>query len=312
MATQTIEFEASGGQTLTAKAFAAGSDVEAGSAAATEATNRKGTYTVSFTGLAGTYKLIALSGTTPVATARFVCTDITATFPSGDLVSAVATDAINAAALAADAVTEISTKVRADLITDHGSGSWASIGAGSGARTITVTVDDGTTAVQSAIVRLTKGVETYTATTNASGLATLNIDDGTWIVSITRSGYSFSGASLVVTASASVTYSMSIVVVVAPSDPLLSALNVLCLNGSFVATAGIVIDMRIITVPVGDVNIAYGGLKTSATSGADGMAALVAPKGSVIEFKRGTTNVWERLTIGSGGSTNVTSFIGSP
>lgn len=68
MATQTIEFRAATGQTVTAKLFSAGSDVQVASASATEETNRKGTYTVSYTDIpAGEYMLIALANIIPIA-----------------------------------------------------------------------------------------------------------------------------------------------------------------------------------------------------------------------------------------------------
>jgi len=68
-ATQTIEFRAVTGQTVTAKLFAAGSDTEVASVTATEATNRKGTYRAAFTDVAaGEYQLLAFNATpTPLA-----------------------------------------------------------------------------------------------------------------------------------------------------------------------------------------------------------------------------------------------------
>jgi len=74
MATQTVEFRAAPGLTLTAKLFTAGSDTVVQTASAvTEATNRKGTYAATFTDPgAAEFELIALSGTTPVC--RWFCT----------------------------------------------------------------------------------------------------------------------------------------------------------------------------------------------------------------------------------------------
>lgn len=74
MATQTVEFRAAPGLTLTAKLFTAGSDTVVQTASAvTEATNRKGTYAATFTDPgAAEFELIAFSGTTPVC--RWFCT----------------------------------------------------------------------------------------------------------------------------------------------------------------------------------------------------------------------------------------------
>jgi len=61
MATQTIEFSAPSGQTITAKLFSPGSDTVVQTASAvTEATNRDGVYSATFTdAAAGLYKIIA-------------------------------------------------------------------------------------------------------------------------------------------------------------------------------------------------------------------------------------------------------------
>lgn len=74
MATQTVEFRAAPGLTLTAKLFTAGSDpVVQTASAVTEATNRRGTYAATFTDPgAAEFELIAFSGTTPVC--RWFCT----------------------------------------------------------------------------------------------------------------------------------------------------------------------------------------------------------------------------------------------
>lgn len=63
MATQTIEFSATPGLTITAKLFALGSDTVAASVVATEKTNDKGRYVAVFTDLpAGTYRMNAFVG----------------------------------------------------------------------------------------------------------------------------------------------------------------------------------------------------------------------------------------------------------
>jgi hypothetical protein len=74
MATQTVEFRAAPGLTLTARLFTPGSDTIVQTASAvTEATNRKGTYAATFADPgAAEFELIALSGTTPVC--RWFCT----------------------------------------------------------------------------------------------------------------------------------------------------------------------------------------------------------------------------------------------
>jgi len=86
-------------------------------------------------------------------------------------------------------------------------------GGGSGARTVTITVNDGATVIIGAIVRLTLGVDTYTATTIAGGIATFNVNDGTWTVGITKAGYTYAGTTIVVDGTETATYSMSAVTI---------------------------------------------------------------------------------------------------
>ena len=87
MATQTVEFLAVYGQTLTAKLYAVGSDTLVQTASAvTEQTNRVGVYRATFTdAAAGEYELhVATSGGVPVARWYVTLTLTTATFASYD------------------------------------------------------------------------------------------------------------------------------------------------------------------------------------------------------------------------------------
>lgn len=82
-----------------------------------------------------------------------------------------------------------------------------------GANTVTITVDDGSTAIEGAKVRVTKGGETDIKTTDVNGLVTFNLDDGTWTTAITAAGYSFSGTTLAVSGATTQTYSMTAITI---------------------------------------------------------------------------------------------------
>lgn len=185
-------------------------------------------------------------------------------------------------------------------------------GSGTGARTVTITVNDGTTVLQNATVRMTEGANTFTSLTNASGVAVFNLDDATHAVSITKSGYSYAGTTLVVNGTETATYSMTVVSITPPSNPSLSAIVVLCLDAAGQPEAAVAIDIRIVTVPSGSQNIAYKGAKQTATSNGNGIAQFQVVRGSVCEWKRGKADVWSSVTIDSDSVTNVTSVIGSP
>lgn len=184
--------------------------------------------------------------------------------------------------------------------------------AGTGARTVTITVNDGSTVLQAATVRLSQGAESYQQTTNVSGVATFNVDDATWTVAITKAGYSFAGASLVVDGTEAQTYSMTEVAVTPPSTPGLSAVEVLCVDSAGQPEEGITVDIRMITIPSGSQNVAYRGTKQTATSDSDGIARFEVVQGATYEWKRGLADVWQQVAIDSDSVTNVTSVIGSP
>lgn len=82
MATQTLEFTAGTGLTLTCKLFAVGADTVVASASATEKTNDKNRYTVAFTDIpAGDYRLNAFVGAVGgFANEVYDLTLVTATF----------------------------------------------------------------------------------------------------------------------------------------------------------------------------------------------------------------------------------------
>jgi hypothetical protein len=120
-----------------------------------------------------------------------------------------------------------------ESIRDRGDTAWTGGGGGggggSGARTVTITVTVDSVIQEGARVRVTKGAETYILSTNVSGVATFNLDDGTWTVAITAPSATFAGASLVVDADAAQSYDMD-AVSLSPSDPDRVTAYYLCLD----------------------------------------------------------------------------------
>jgi len=254
MATETVEVTLpglTGFTTLTAKLYADGSDTLVDTIATlTEATNRLGTYTgTTATGATGLHLIAVLEGTTvrgegyvnlrnsasgvTVAGSREGARLDVATIPSATLASTtnitsatgitVATNSdktgysLSSAGVQAiwDALTSALTTVGsigkklADAVFSS---------TGTGARTITVTVNDGATALENAKVRFTEGVNTFQALTNVSGQKVFNLDDATYTVAITKFGYTYAGGTLVVTGNATPTFSMTAVVIAPPAS----------------------------------------------------------------------------------------------
>jgi hypothetical protein len=159
-------------------------------------------------------------------------------------------------------------------------------GAGTGARTVTVMVDDGSDPLESAMVRFTKGAATYTQATDASGNATFNLDDGTWTVAISLFGYTYSGTTLVVDDDKTPTYSMTAISITPPSDVSL------CTVQFQVRLANTPVQGAVCTARLGGDNQAADGVllsnaAQSATTDANGIAELQLVRGDAIVKGRG-------------------------
>jgi hypothetical protein len=200
-----------------------------------------------------------------------------------------------------------------EAIRDRGDSAWVTGsggGSGIGARTVTITVNDGATALQNAIVRMTEGVNTYTATTNASGVCTFNLDDATYTVSITKSGYNYAGTTLVVDGTETQTYSMTQIVPSAPSNPSNSLLTITCRDASGTAQQDVTVQARMTAIPTGDENNAFSEAVLEDTSDSNGQVVFEVVQGATYEWRRGSDADWTTIVIDNDSATNVDSIIG--
>lgn len=161
MATQTVEFRAASGLTVTAKLFAAGSDTEVASVSATEATNRKGTYVAAYTDVAaGEYMLIGIASSLPVCswwvnlrldTASFQVYDypnfkldealktaVTGVVGSGSTTTSVVTSSMSPAAVVSNQFKGLILKFTADTTTANLRGQGCEITSSSSGGVLTV------------------------------------------------------------------------------------------------------------------------------------------------------------------------------
>jgi hypothetical protein len=99
----------------------------------------------------------------------------------------------------------------------------SAINTGTGAYSVTVTVTDGTSALENATVRVTEGVNSFVGATDASGNVTFSLDAATYTVSLTKGGYSYTPETRTVTGAeaGTLTNDLEMTVVVAPAagDP---------------------------------------------------------------------------------------------
>lgn len=185
-----------------------------------------------------------------------------------------------------------------------------SVGAGSGARTVTITVNDGTTALQNAIVRMTEGVNTYTATTNVSGVATFNLDDATYTVSISKAGYSFSGTTLAVSGTTTQTYSMSAITITPPADPALTAAYLTTYDAQGGIAGSTVISFKL-EDGSGTTGYSYSTTTFTGTSNAStGLLTINLIKSTSYSARRGTGE-WVDFTTGTGSTYALPEILGT-
>lgn len=179
-------------------------------------------------------------------------------------------------------------------------------------RTITVTDAADDSPIEAAKVRLYRTGETETKATDTDGEVSFTTEAATFSYGVTAAGYGGASGTIVISADGATTIELTATSVTPPTNPALSAIEVLCLGADFTAQSGISIDFRMAEIPSGDQNNAYPGAKATVTSNGSGIARWEAPQGAVVEYKRGNTQTWSRATLDSDSVTNVTSVIGSP
>lgn len=180
-------------------------------------------------------------------------------------------------------------EIDAQLTSSHGSGSWQTGGdSGSGANTVTITVDDGTDPIIGAKVRLTEvgGAGAYLAITNDDGEVSFSVDSATWIVAITKPLYSFTPEELEISDDTEQTYSMTAVSIPVPDDPALCTLAVLCVDAEGEPKEGVIVSAEMVSPPTGD-GYAFDRDAIEAASDEEGLAELTVVRGATYAVCRG-------------------------
>lgn len=165
---------------------------------------------------------------------------------------------------------------------------------GTGARTVTVTVNDGSDPLESARVRFTKGAATYVQSTDASGNATFNLDDGTYTVAISLVGYTYAGSSQVVDGDETPTYSMTALTITAPSAATLCTVQFRVKTGN-TAVSGAVCKAKLQGINHASDGTIQSNAESSDTSDADGIAELQLVQKSSIVKGSGIYKMWVEI-----------------
>jgi hypothetical protein len=186
--------------------------------------------------------------------------------------------------------------------------------AGTGARTVTITINDGTTALQNAVVRFTEGSNTYRALTNASGIATFNLDDATYTLAVSKVGYYYAGTTMIVNGIETATYSMT-AINVTPGTGDLTTGYLTCLDEESVAEEGVSVRCQVVQAPASGTGFAYDSAVQLETSDADGLVEFPMIKGARYLVWRGSIKPPQGITpllisASAGSTTALGSLIG--
>jgi hypothetical protein len=180
-----------------------------------------------------------------------------------------------------------------------------------GARGVTITVTDGTDAVPGASVAVRNGLFRHTATTNSLGIVTFGLDDATYTVSITKPGYSFAGATLVVDGDESETYEMSPIVISLPSGPTTATYYLTCYKSDGTPESGVTLSYRLEKPPAGT-GASYNRdqLETDASAG-NGVISVTILRNASYVFWRGANGKKVPLVTDSSATGELPTLLGS-
>jgi len=172
---------------------------------------------------------------------------------------------------------------------------------GTGARTVTFVVNDGTDLIKGATLRVTKGVTSISGDTNVSGQINsgsgFSLDDGTWTVAISLSGYSFTPTTLVVSADSAQTYSMS-AETIAASDPDQVTGYFYCYDEDGAVEEDVTVQIKFVSI-VGT-GISHDTKIRSEVSGATGLVSFTNLfPGATYKIRRGEDRAWSDIEIPS-------------
>lgn len=176
---------------------------------------------------------------------------------------------------------------------------------GSGANVVRVTVKDGDqNLLENATVRMAEGVNSFTATTDANGIATFALDDATYSLAITKAGYSFTPASRVVDGAEAFEEEMTQVAITPAADPTQTNAYLRTYDGHGTPQASVTIEFQLLHAS-GEPGRSFPGKVFSATSNEQGNLTVNLLRGSRYQARRNHetgTGTWVPFTT-SGSST---------
>jgi hypothetical protein len=172
----------------------------------------------------------------------------------------------------------------------------ASSGTGANAFNVIIVNASGSTAIQGASARMTLNATNILVKTGADGNALFNVDNGTWTVAASMSGYDGNRVTKAVSAAGYQIVKLNAVVTPAAALPDMCSVSVTFYSPDGTVAAGRVIQFMLKTAPTGS-GVAYIGTTKSATSSALGVAATDLWRGAVYEAFCQGVKIGNDLTI---------------
>lgn len=176
---------------------------------------------------------------------------------------------------------------------------------GTGARTVTITVTDGSTPIQGATVRLTKSGQTYSGNTNGSGVIVFSVDDGTWTLSVTAAGFTYTPSSVVVDGTETVTAAMSSTGSITPSGAPFTTGYWVVYTEAGVPASGAIVELHVMDPPTGSTGYVLQDTMRVATSDVTGLVSFtnMVPGASYRARLRGSPRMMVVRVPANAGST---------
>jgi hypothetical protein len=162
------------------------------------------------------------------------------------------------------------------------------VDAGSGARTVTVTVTDGTDPLEDVHVRFSKGITVLAQQTDASGVATFYCDDGTWTLALSLAGYTYTATTHVVDGTEAVAPEMTAVAIAGAADPSQTNAYVYTYDAHGDLEASVTLSFALVTPPTTPDNSAHTATAFTATSDANGLLTVALMRQAVYRARRGS------------------------
>lgn len=192
-------------------------------------------------------------------------------------------------------------------------------GSGTGPFAVTVHVTDNAdpaSDLENAIVRLTEGVNAFTAITNAEGEAVFSLSAASYTVAIAKPGYQFTPETLAVTETAAAEFEMTQITIAAPADPDQATGYIVTRDAQGVVLSNVGILFQLRSATGAD---SYRTEPFEVRSGADGLLTAAFLKGARYRAKRAyqfklseTDPAWVEFTVGNADSFALPQILGTP